>query len=144
MLLNYMEDLYEQEIFYDIEKKCENYKNNITMENMTWKQVSINDVDIGDYIYVKYYPYSLRDLYTHKPEIGKVISNEYSTDAYSNNIQKDIKILNYDNEDISINKGYLCYYSSGYDMEILKLIITKKRKCSNIESNIESKKIKRH
>jgi len=141
-----MEDLYEQEIFEDIEKKCEIYKNEITLKNMAWKQVSTSEVDIGDYIYVKYHPYSLRDLYTHKPEIGKVISNDYTTDVYSNNIQKDIKILNYDNEEISINKGYLCYYSSGYDLEILKLIPIKRKRESEREnkSECECKKIKRH
>ena len=122
-----MEDSYEQEIYEQIEAKCNEYEKIITKTNMTWKLVNQEDINIGDYIKVRYYPSSIKDLYTHTSEIGQVIFKELVLNPYNNLLENEIKILNYDNLETSIIKGYLCMYSSGYDMEIYKLSTNKRK-----------------
>lgn len=120
---------YEINYYEEISNKC----NAIKQQNLNgeWKSIKIDDIQIDDDIFITYIPNSQKNLYTHTPEIGKVIRIDKTNCVNPNNyndhsthfIINDIIIKNADDEEISIYKYGLCYYSNGYDMYIEKLFI---------------------
>ena len=120
----------EINFYEEVSNKCNNIKQQ--QFNGEWKSIKIDDIQVDDYIFITYTPNSQKDLYTHTPEIGKVIKidntdcvnpNNYN-DSSTHFIINDIIIKNADDEEISIHKYGLCYYSNGYDMYIEKLFTT--------------------
>jgi hypothetical protein len=110
-------DSFQEELYNEYKQHCDNYKQSLSNN---WQQCNISNIQINDYIYVEYCPSSLKDIFTHTPECGQVIKIENVKCEINNDFYKNIIIKNHNGENISIIKDWLCYYSSGYDMYILK------------------------
>jgi hypothetical protein len=105
---------YENEEEYNenerkIEGKIREYKERGYEMEMVEKEELVE----GDYIVVRYIPYSQRDLYVHKTEMGEYIGMN--------------RIVNMGGEEIIIIKDGLyndqkSYYSEGYIMLIWRLV----------------------
>ncbi len=99
-------------------EKCNNYKYSIEPIEDNWKFICIDDINIDDYIYVRYDPYSLKHLYEHTPECGKVIEIKIEQDVIYNKKYKNIIICNHLGIEMSIHKYWLGDYSNGYDLSV--------------------------
>ena len=112
-------DQFEEQYYNDHAKNCTNYKETLAPIDK-WQSCNMDDIIIGDYIYIEYLPSSQKHIYTHVPECGQVINIEYVKCDFTNTNSKHIFIRNHNGCDILINKDGLCMYSSGYDMFIQK------------------------
>lgn len=126
----------EIEIYDSVFNKYMILKNQKITNNTEWKPIKIDDIHMDDHICISYIPNSQKYLYTHTPEIGIVIKinkinitdpNDYNNEK--DQVINDIIIKNADNEEISIYKEGLCYYSRGYDMFIDKLFNINTNNC---------------
>jgi hypothetical protein len=119
-----------ESIDFDIENyekkydKANKYKNMHCQDDTKWVNVSIDDINESDIIYVEYIPMSQKYLYVHSPECGIVEKMFYVQNDYDNyqKVQKHLTIKNPDGESILINKDHLSIYSEGYIMLIKKLV----------------------
>lgn len=113
----------EENDFNNYCQQCVEYKNKLTDHNHIWISINIDDIIIGDEIFVEYTPDSLKNLYELTSECGKVVNIQLVNCIYkTNNKYTDIFIINHLNQQISIYKGWLGMYSSGYDISICKKI----------------------
>jgi hypothetical protein len=110
-------DSFQEELYNDYKQSCETYKLSLSIN---WQYCNFSDICVNDYIYVEYCPSSLKHIFTHTPECGKVLKIENVYCEVNNNIYKNIIIKNHMDQEISIIKEWLCDYSDGYDMYILK------------------------
>lgn len=116
--------VFDKEIYDEEYEKANSKKNAISTNSEDWKDCNINDLKVGDIIYVDYFPDSQKYIYTYYPEYGTVqeIYDECYESSSNGNIRKElsIKILNHNGELVNINKDNLSIYSRGYFMTIKK------------------------
>lgn len=111
----------EQEHYNNYCQQCTKYKNKLSNETCKWVDTNIDNIKVGDEIYVEYIPSSLKNLYDLTPECGKVVEIQYVDCPYeTNNKYTDIVIINHLDLKISIDKGWLGMYSRCYDVAIYK------------------------
>ena len=89
---------------------------NLILLDKTKSEISIDNININDLIYICFYPNSQKYIYSLIPKLGKVISCK--NDNQENNIE--IKILNYKNEIESLLYSSVSYmnHSLGYEYQI--------------------------
>ena len=92
----------------------------LIISNKKLKKVNLNEIKIGDMIYISFYPCSQKYIYTLIPKIGKVISIENKTIINYDEKEEDIidvKIKNNTNEVEQLLHPGVSYmgHSLGYD-----------------------------
>ena len=113
---------YDEETYNKHTDKCIIYKNLLAKPDK-WSTCCLDDINVGDYIYVEYCPSSLKNLYEHTPECGQVVEIKNTLCIVTNNNYKDIIIKNHLNDNISIIKDWLGYYSKSYEIYLEKINI---------------------
>lgn len=109
---------YENEDEYnENERKIEDMIRRYKERGYELRRVEHEELVEGDYIVVRYIPYSQRDLYVHRTEMGEYIGEN--------------RIINMEGEEIGIMKDGLyndqrSYYSEGYVMIIEKFVYNRK------------------
>jgi hypothetical protein len=112
-----------KEIHYnDYYKQCLKHKNKITDINQIWIDINIDDVKVGDDVFIEYHQNSLKNFFDLTPECGKVVEIELLNCPVNNNKYKNILIINHLNQKISIDKEWSGLYSRCYDITIYKKI----------------------
>lgn len=89
---------------------------NFILLSKTKSEISIDDININDIVYICFYPNSQKYIYSLIPKLGKVI--RCKNNDQENNIE--IKILNYKNEIESLLYSSVSYmsHSLGYEYQI--------------------------
>ena len=107
--------IYEQ---YEIDnyEKINNYINKIIV-NKNIKQIYIDDIKVGDYIYINFTPDSQKYIYNLTSKIGKVINIDLENNMFN---LPNIIILNDDGDEEELLHGSYAYYgnSLGYNYYI--------------------------
>ena len=114
---------FEKEL-YDIEyEKATSRKVSISIFTEDWIECNLEDLKVGDIIYVDYFPDSQKYIYTYPPEYGNVDSiEEVMVTDLNNKTTKElsIKIVNHNGQLVELVKDNLSIYSRGYFMSIKK------------------------
>ena len=109
---------YEGEDNFNTQKeKCDKYKEKLPSNK--WIEKNLDNLIIGDIVYVRYSAYSQLKMYIHANEIGKIIKIFRKNDIVYN-----VTIINQNKKKVNIIKdgfGYGFNESSCYDMSIVAL-----------------------
>jgi len=93
----------------------------ILLKEYNWKKIKYNDLKLGDYIIINFYPYSQIDLKSRYGTIINIINlkNEKDIEAYT---IENIYLENEFNSNFCAAHDWISYFgnSRGYDYEILK------------------------
>lgn len=117
-------DLNDEYIFKQECEKATIYKNNISSNLEEWTHCLEENVQVGDIIYISYYPVSQKYMYSYHPEVGTVVKIEHDTyfcpSEEKNKKELSIHIINHNGELSKLNKDHLSIYSKGYFTDIKK------------------------
>lgn len=127
----------EKEIFDAEKNKAIVKKNSVSMYSEDWVECHENSLNVGDIVFVEYFPDSQKHLYTHYPEYGTVQEiKEFTYESPTDNqLVKELSIiiLNYNGDLIDLNKDHLSIYSRGYYMFITKYVLNHPKTPNAIE-----------
>jgi len=117
-----------EKMLYDKEVESATFQKTIhSAHSEDWVECKIDNLTIGDVIYVEYFPDSQKYLYTHYPEYGYVRDinvNKYKSELDGRIIEElNVEIMNHNGKLVNINKEALSIYSKGYGMNIVKFVL---------------------
>lgn len=113
-------NLYEKDEIMIFDTINQEIQNKIANKKLT--EISLNEINIGNNLYINFYPCSQKFIYTLLPKYGivKTIKNEKKINYYDNDSEYEelnIIIKNYKNKEENLMHLGVSYmgHSSGYD-----------------------------